>query len=284
MNGTKLLGMVGMALLGLTAGLGCARPEMKLGVQTYTFRTYTLMETIDKVNALGVKYIEAYSAQRIAPEFGDVQFGPDAPTEALEKVEAKLEQAGIKLLAYYYHALGNDQAETEKVFEFADEMDIKIIVCEPDPAKLDWLDEMAAKYKMKIAIHNHARHPDNPAYVNWKPEEVMKMCEGHSKRIGTCADTGHWTRSGISPAEALRTYRDRLICVHLKDMDKAELDAHDVVFGQGKADMAAVMAELYRQKFDGLASIEYEENPQDNFDEVAACVKYVRTTMDELQR
>ena len=252
---------------------GCAKPQWKLGVQTYTFREFTLLETIDKVSELGVKDIEAFSGQKVGADFGDMRFDHNASCEARERVECKLAETGVNLVALY-HQLGKDEGQARKVFEFARDVGVEVIVCEPPPEALDMIDKLANEYAINVAIHEHARRPKNPSYLYWNPDEVVKVLQGRSPRLGACADTGHWSRSGLDAVESLRKYEGRLICLHLKDVGEATLGAHDVVFGTGVTNMEAVLAEMHRQGFAGLAAIEYEANPQDNMAEVAACVKF----------
>ena len=46
--------------------------------------------------------------------------------------------------------------------------------------------------------------------------------------------------------------------------------------------MKAVLAEMHRQGFAGLAAIEYEANPEDNMAEVAGCVKFHNEVVESL--
>ncbi|MFC4555706.1 sugar phosphate isomerase/epimerase family protein [Georgenia faecalis] len=68
------------------------------------------------------------------------------------------------------------------------------------------------------------------------PEEVEQLLARTD--VGLCLDTGHLILGGGDPLTALEAWGDRINHVHLKDADKAELDA--IVQGQG--DMRAVWA------------------------------------------
>ena len=242
------------------AGLGKS-PEWRLAAATYTFRNVTFFESVDKTKALGLKYIEAFSWQKLSPDFPNTEINYKASSAAIEATKRKLQDAGVKLVNYYSNRIGKDEAETRKIFEFARMMGIETIVGEPEPAMLDMLDKLAGEYGVNLAIHNHPKNPKHPAYVNWNPDEVLKQINGRSKRIGTCADTGHWIRSGIDPVEALRKYDGRTICLHLKDIEKPEVGSRDVPWGTGVGNIKAILGELNRQKFSGVFSIEYEHNP-----------------------
>ena len=118
------------------AGLGKA-PEWRLAATTYTFRDVTFFESVDKTKALGLKYIEAHSWQKLSPDFPNTEINYKAPSAAIEATKRKLQDAGVKLVGYYSNQIGKDEAETRKVFEFARMMGIETIVGEPEPAMLD---------------------------------------------------------------------------------------------------------------------------------------------------
>ena len=98
------------------------------------------------------------------------------------------------------------------------------------------IERFCDEYDIKLAIHNHG--PDqSPVY--WRPEGVLEVCQGRSKRIGACPDTGYWIRSGIDPIEGIRKLGDRLITIQAHDLNELSADGHDVPWGTGKAQFAA---------------------------------------------
>ncbi len=173
----------------------------RLGIQAWTFNRFTLYEAIDKTASLGLDWIEAYPhGQKLSKEKPDVIFGHNMPAEMKQEVKRKLADAGVKLINYGVVGLPNDEAKCRKVFEFAKEMGIETLVSEPPAEAFDMLDRLCRKYKISVAIHNHPK----PQHY-WDPDQVLKVCEGRSKWIGACADTGHWMRSGLNPLEAEKT-------------------------------------------------------------------------------
>jgi sugar phosphate isomerase/epimerase len=157
-------------------------------------------------------------------------------------------------------------------------MGIETIVSEPPEDAFDLVEKLCDEYKINVAIHNHP----NPSHY-WNPDTVLKVCNGRSKRIGACADTGHWMRSGINPVEAVKKLKGRIISVHFKDLNEfGNLTAHDVVWGTGKANTGAILAELAQQNFKGVFSIEYEYNWLNSMPEIAGCISYFERTASEL--
>jgi sugar phosphate isomerase/epimerase len=263
---------------GRLAGAGRAGPQWKLAVQAYTFNHFTFFEAIDKAQAVGIRYIEAYPGQKLSPEEPGVVFDHNAPLCVLAKVKNKLDRAGVKLVNYGVVGLGKDEAASRKVFDFAKVMGLETIVSEPEAGSFDLLDRLTEEYGINVAIHNHPR----PSPY-WNPDAVLKAVEGHSRRIGACADIGHWMRSGITPLEAIKKLEGRIVSSHFKDLNEMG-GGHDVVWGTGKAGVRAILAELERQGFHGVFSIEYEHNWLNSLPEVEASAKYFRSVTEELAK
>lgn len=243
--------------------------DWRLGCQTYTFRHFTLFEAIGKNAALGLRYVEAYPGQMLSPEQPTTKFNHLLPQEQLDEVKAKLECAGVTLVNYGVVALP-DEEERQQVFDFAKEMGIETIVCEPPLESLNRVEELCKQYDINAAIHNH---PDPSIY--WNPDTVVAACKGRSAYIGACADTGHWVRSGVNPLEAMRKLEGRIISLHIKDVDRQGPDAQDVPWGTGVGDVMALLDEVRRQNLKPVFSIEYEgAGEEDPTPEVAKCVEF----------
>ena len=252
----------------------------KLGMQAYSFKEFTFFEAVDKTKALGMKYIEAYPNQKLSPGLPDVQFHHNMSSAIKEAVRLKLQEAGVKLINYGVVGLPNNEAECRKVFGFAKEMGIETIVSEPPEEAFDLIERLCTEYNIKVAIHNHPK----PQHY-WDPDQVLKVCKGRSKPIGACADTGHWTRSGVDPLEAIKKLgaEKRIISLHFKDLNEFGVrDAHDVPWGTGVSKAKEILAELARQGFKGSFSIEYEYNWLNSMPEIKKCVEFFRKTAAEL--
>ena len=251
----------------------------RLGCQAYTFRHFTFFETIDKNAALGLKCMEAYPGQLLSPEQPDTKFNHLLPQRELDTVKAKLDSAGVALVNYGVVALP-DEEERVHVFDFAKEMGIETIVCEPPLDSMGRVDELCQEYDINAAIHNH------PApSIYWNPNTVVAACEGRSKYIGSCADTGHWVRSGVDPLEAMKKLEGRIIALHIKDVDRCAPDAEDVPWGTGAGDVEALFNEVHRQGLEPVFSIEYVHwNENDPYSDVAACVEYYEKVYSGFQK
>ncbi len=249
----------------------------RLGCQAYSFNRFTFFEAVDKTQSLGLHYIEAYPGQSLSKEKPDVKVDHNMPPETREEIKAKLKAADVKLVNYGVVGLPNDEAECRKVFDFAKAMGIETIVSEPPEDAFDLVDTLCREYGINVAIHNH---PKPSRY--WNPDKVLEVCEGRSKRIGACADTGHWMRSGVNPIEALKRLEGRIVSFHFKDLNEAGRRAHDVPWGTGAGDVKGMLAEVKRQGVKAVFSIEYEHNWENSLPEIAQSVAYFDKVAAEL--
>ncbi len=256
-----------------------APQRWKLGMQAYSFNRFTFSEAVDKTVALGMSYIECYPGQTLSKEDPDVKVGHGMSSQDRRVMKEMVRKAGVALVNYGVVGLPNDEAECRKVFEFAKEMGIKTIVSEPPEDAFDLIDRLCKQFRISVALHNHPK----PSHY-WDPDTVLRLCEGRSKWIGACADTGHWTRSGVDPLEAVKKLgaAKRIISFHFKDLNKLG-DGHDVPWGTGVSQARAILAELDRQNFRGSFSIEYEHNWLNSMPEIKKCVGFFEKAEAELR-
>ncbi len=67
----------------------------------------------------------------------------------------------------------------------------------------------------------------------WDPNYIAAIVKDRDPRLGACADTGHWARSGLKPVECLRILKGRVISSHMKDLNRMGEGAHDVPLRYG---------------------------------------------------
>jgi sugar phosphate isomerase/epimerase len=248
---------------------------MKLSLQCWTFNRLSFFETVDKAKGLGVKYLEIYPGQKLKPG-SDVKVSRSMSDETIKEIKQKLADAGgLKLVAYGVDSIPTDEAGARKDFEWAKTMGIGVLVTETTPN--DVIEKLADEYKIRVALHNHP--------TTWPPDKVLKACEGRSKLVGSCSDTGHWMRADMKPVECLKKLEGRVEHLHFKDLNEYGMKAHDVPWGTGRGDPAAMMAELKRQGYKGYLSIEYEYGDIAHLDEnLPKCVAFFDKTAAELAK
>ncbi len=247
-----------------------------IGCQAYTFNRFSAFEAIEKTAAAGGRVIEFYPGQSLSPDEPDVRVNHDASDEVIAKLQAKLEKHHVKAVNYGVVGIPNDEDGARKIFAFAKKMGMRAVTTESTES-IDVIEKLVKEFNIGCAYHNHPRRPNDPKYKVWDPKYVAELVKGRDPRIGACADTGHWTRSGVAPVEALKILEGRIISAHMKDLNEFGVrNAHDVPFGSGVSDAAGVLTELQRQGFAGNISIEYEHNWENSVPEVAQCIGFVR--------
>ena len=259
-----------------TAARSGSTAGFKIGVQMWTFRMFSLADALNKVDSAGVKNIEAYFGQELGGGMKGV-FGTEMSADTRAKLKQLLQSKGIQIVA-----LGvispQDSTEWRKAFDLAKEFGLSYITAEPNKKHWDMIDKMAGEYGIKIAIHDH---PNPSPYAS--PDSVLQAMQGHPN-IGACADVGHWARNGLDPVASLKKLEGHVYGVHLKDVVKFDdTQAADTVVGKGVIDMPAVFAELKRQNFNGMMSIEHESNWYHNLPDVIATVKFYNDQVAKLQ-
>ncbi|MHC4123304.1 MAG: sugar phosphate isomerase/epimerase family protein [Planctomycetota bacterium] len=280
-----MLFSVGCCVESSKSSAGDVSEDWQLGTQVYTFRKFTIYETIDKLEALGIGYMEGSSIHSLSRENPNVKTTHDMPVEIRAEIKKKLKQAGIKLKTYYIVNMGDTPEKCRKVFEFAKDMGVEVLVSEPPEENIDMIEKLCKEYKIKLAIHNHPKSPPGAKRQSryWNYEKVLEVCKGRSQWIGSCSDTGHWARSGLNPIEGLKKLEGQIICLHIKDLNEFGVrEAHDVPWGTGVCDARGMLKELDRQNFKGVISIEYEHNPENPTPEVKKCIEFFDEVASEL--
>lgn len=248
----------------------------QLGVQLWTFRLFTFTEAVSKVDSAGIKNIEAFWGQKLG---GDLpgEFGPAMSADTRTKVKQLLQSKGVSIVAFGVIS-PKDEKEWDSAFELAKDFGLKYITTEPKKEHWDYIDSLAGVYNIKIAIHDH---PAPNAYAT--PDSVLAAINGR-KHIGACADIGHWARNGLNPVDCLKQLEGYVYGGHLKDIvEFNNTKAADTLVGKGVIDFPAVFAELKRQSFNGMLSIEHESNWENNLPDVIATREYYDAEVNKLK-
>jgi len=155
---------------------------------------------------------------------------------------------------------------------------IPLITAEPLKEHLDIVNELAGKYHIKVAIHDH---PKPSGY--WHPDSVLAAMKNRPN-IGVCADIGHWVRNGLNVVTCLQKLQGRIWDLHCKDVAAfGNPESEDVLLGKGVCDIAAVIKELHKQHFNGLVSFEHEVNWSSNVADIIYNKNYLIAQLKALK-
>ena len=252
----------------------------RLQLTPFTSDNFTLFDAIDKAAELGLLYIDGWNLQTVSrniPKKFDGQDIRRSSVEALsddelKQIRLKLDTAGVRLVTYHIHAMPSDESGCRRVFEFSRKMGVETVIAEPPPDLMDTLERLCDEYDVNLAILNRSQ-TTSPHYE--RPEEVLKVCRGRSKRVGVCGNVASWMRSGISPVEAVRMLGDRLIVLQVHDLDELSAKGHDVPWGTGAGRIGPLLEEIHRL---GLArimfSVEYRPDESGSMPGIAQSIDF----------
>lgn len=257
----------------LAAALAKPMP-FKLSVQAWTFHEFTTFQSIEKAASAGSQYIELFPGQKLK-DGSDASVGPWMSPGDQAALKQQLEKYKIKPVAFGVTGIETDIAKARPLFVWAKSMGIEILNTESSES-IDTIEKLVKEFDIKVGFHNHPKQPNNPKYVIWDPNFVYNLVKNRDKRIGSCADTGHWVRSGIKPVDALNILKGRVVSSHLKDLHEFTPGGHDMPYGQGVSDVAGILGIYNKINMQGSVSVEYEYNWQTNVPEVAQCLGFVR--------
>lgn len=250
-------------------------PNWKIGIQTYTFHKFPLMEALDMSQKLGLEYAESFFFQELGKGFVDTAYlNYDIDEATKTQLKAEFKKRNITPYSFGVAFYGSNE-EWNQFFAFAHEMGIKTVTAEPTLEQLDYVEQLAIKYNIEVAIHNH---PNPSVYAN--PDVLEKTLEGRNRIIGVCADIGHWKRTGNEPVATLKRFEGKLKVVHLKDLSTT---LEDTTWGTGVLPVKEVLEELKRQNFDGLISIEYENFSDSQVEDIRKSLEYYNTQLSALK-
>lgn len=245
---------------------------LELGLQCWTFRSYSFHETLDKAANLGVKYLQVYAGQTLGGGLAG-EMGPDLTAEQRRTIQGWLKERGLEIVSMGVTG-APDEAGWKKLVAFAKDMGIRTIATEPEQEIMPMIDRVVKGSGLRIALHDH---PTPSRYAD--PAVALAAVKPFGAHFGLCADTGHWTRDGRDPVQCLRLAEGRLIEIHFKDISEPAKVAHDMPWGTGIGNAAGQIAELRRQHFKGYVFIEYEFNTAALDADVARSIAFFRAAL-----
>lgn len=201
----------------------------------------------------------------------------DYTNDEILGVKNEVEKAGIKLYGAGVVYMKSEK-EVENAFRYATAAGMKTIIGVPNHDLLDLVEKKVKETDIQVAIHNHG--PGDDLYPS--PESIIEKVKNRDKRIGMCMDIGHTQRIGLDPAKEALKYFDRLLDVHLKDVDKSTAEGDTLEIGRGVIDIQAFLKVLLENHYSGIASFEYEKDGKDPIAGLAESIGYVNGVLSLL--
>ena len=235
--------------------------KLKLGLTSYTFRNFSLTQTIEMTKRLGLKRIS----------LKDMHLPLDSTNEQIAQAVAEVKNAGLELYGAGVIYMASE-AEVNRAFEYAKAAGLKMIIGVPEHEFLPMVEKKVKEYDIIVAIHNHG--PGDKRFPT--PESVYDKIKDMDKRMGLCLDIGHTMRMGIDPSVPAEKYFDRLYEIHIKDETEAAPSGSTVEIGRGVIDIPKFLKTLIRLNYKGTVSFEFEKDKEDPLPGVAESLGYVK--------
>jgi inosose dehydratase len=121
---------------------------------------------------------------------------------------------------------------------------------------LNEIAKRVADLGIKTGFHNHM------GSMGQSPEQVDALLAATDPRyVKLELDVAHYVQGGGDPAAAIRKYHDRLLFLHLKDVEPAATHSgyQFTELGQGRVDFPAIFAALHAVQFRGWAIVELDD-------------------------
>jgi len=163
-------------------------------------------------------------------------------------------------------------AEVDRAFEYAKKAKVEMIVGAPNYDLLPYAEQKVKEYNLRLAIHNHG--PEDKLYPG--PKEVFDRIKDMDARVGLCLDIGHATRAGAEPTKAILDYSTRIFDLHIKDLVENKSDSKVIEVGRGVINFQSLIKALYKIKYSGKCSIEFEKDMKDPLPGIAESVGFFK--------
>lgn len=233
----------------------------ELGIASYTFREFSLDETIAMTTRLGMKKLCLKS----------MHMPLDSTPDEIKSMATKVTDAGIDLYGAGVVYMKSIE-EVDQAFAYAQHAGMKVIVGVPEHELLAYCSNKVKDTGINIAIHNHG--PGDDKYPS--PESAYERVRNLDPGMGICVDIGHTVRIGLDPIKETSRFMDRVLDIHIKDEDKAEESGQTCEIGHGVIDVVGFLKMLIKENYSKVVGFEFEKDGKDPLPGLAESVGYVR--------
>ena len=240
----------------------------QLGVASYTFRKFSIDETLAATKQLGIDKIA----------FKSFHLNLDATDAEIAEAVEKCREAGIELYGGGVIYM-KTEAEVDQAFEYAKKAGMKMIIGVPNHELLSYVENKVKEYDIKLAIHNHG--PGDKLYPS--AESAYVLIKDMDPRMGLCIDIGHTKRIDRDPSQDVKDFYDRVLDIHIKDVTKADHDGSTCEIGRGVIDIKTFLTDLLEMGYTGTVAFEYEKDGDNPMPGLAESVGYVRGMLAAIQ-
>jgi len=262
----------------------------RYGISSWIVKWLPLDEAVETLSASGFKELELSCAQSAL-----VQAWEKAPREICRR----LELAGLHVKSTHTPEQGRQLSAAEEAprrtsldanrqyIDWSAQCGVELLIIHPTGPddfsteesraaskaraveSMRILAEYAEGTGVKLAMENLPSGKVNRPGATMS--ELREMIEGLGAHVGLCFDIGHTVMKGLDPVEELKAAGDKLLSLHLHDVNAQNHD--HFIPGEGTIDWEAFLTQLDRQRFEGLRILEVsppEENAKERLRATAA--------------
>jgi sugar phosphate isomerase/epimerase len=247
---------------------------LTIGVQSFSFRAFTLEKMIEAMNDIGLTSLELW----------DGHLHPVKNTEAdFRDARAKLDAAGIAVSAYCPN-FGSGQSPEffDRAFKGAGILGTSVMTTSTEKSVVPKLDEWAKRFNVTIGLHNHYLSDSwfkGDKKANFEgPADFDEALKTASPHIAINLDIGHFSAAGYDPVAFFKEHHARIVSLHVKDRDKDPLRSHRA-FGKGATPITAVLKAAQEVKFKYASNIEWEEDEQNPVPGIRDSYAYIKKAL-----
>lgn len=241
-----------------------AAADLRLGIAGYTFAKFDIPAAVSMMKRVNIHELSVK----------DFHLPLDSDAPKIKAIKDEFAAGGVQIYAVGVIYMKTKE-EVDRTFAYAQRVGVPMIVGVPNYELLDYTEQVVKKTGVKLAIHNHG--PEDKLYP--APEDVFKHIKDRDPRIGLCLDIGHGRRAGSDPAKAVLTYGQRIFDMHIKDVTAEGTAGKAAEVGRGIIDFPALVKALYKTRYQGLCSFEFEKDMSDSLPGLAESVGYFRGVM-----
>lgn len=196
--------------------------------------------------------LEKHHLKMVALSSGGVRIDPALESEEIAKHTAN---------AKFVHNVGGlylqvtDERPKDRAITSADYERLGKLITE--------IGKRTAELGISLGYHNHM------GTLGQSPEEVDQILQAADPRyVKLELDVAHYLQGGGDPAKAIEKYYDRLLFLHIKDVESLPNPSNRmrsfrfVELGKGRVDLPAVFEALDKVKFRGWAIVELDAVPE----------------------
>jgi sugar phosphate isomerase/epimerase len=260
-------GIAGLSAAGVTPASAKIELEpwgIKLGIATYTFRSFDRAKTIEMLKLVQAPWTSVKDG---------VHFAYNSTPAELKQVRAEFDAAGLKLMSAGNISLAQDDPDyLRQRFEIVKNLGLSLMVAIPTHTNIRTVEKLVKEYDIRIAIHNHG--PEQKDFPS--PQSVLEVVRDMDPRVGLCIDVGHTARCGVDVVESIVLAGKRLFDMHVKDLGDFTKIGSQCDVGEGLMPFPAIFKQLKKMNYQGCVNLEYEINAKDPLPGVLRSMFYMR--------